>query len=307
MFGKRITLAASASLIGASFLLAQAPRTLEQGKDLPNQKPAETPAAPGTQVPAAQVPGTQVPGTQVPGAQVPGTQVPTTQVPGNRVPGTQVPAAQVPAAQPQPRSSDNSQNTQQNQDNAQRPPSDDAKFIVKAGEINLAEINIGRLAAQRASRQDVRQFANQLVQDHQMNLSKLNDMANRNRWRSAERMDQEHQQLFQKLASLQGQAFDREFVQAMVDGHKKVVEIFKHASENCKNADIKQFASQTLATIQQHEKEAQRLNGQNQAQPTQPTSAENNNNNRTDGNRNDVNRDGNTNRNDNSQNRRDDR
>ena len=115
-----------------------------------------------------------------------------------------------------------------------------------------------------------------------MNLNKLNEMANRNRWKSAERMDQEHQQLFQKLAALQGQAFDREFIQAMVDGHKKAVGAFKHASENCKNADIKQFATQSLAVIQRHEQEAQRLNGQNQPQAAQPTSADNNPNRRDD-------------------------
>ena len=77
-------------------------------------------------------------------------------------------------------------------------------------------------------------------------------------------MDQEHQQLFQKLATLQGQAFDNEFLQKMVEGHKKAVEVFKHASEHCKNAEIKQYATQTLAAIQQHEQEAQRLSGQNQ-------------------------------------------
>ena len=52
MFGKRFTLAASASLIGASFLLAQAPPDRStQGSTPANQKPAETPAASGT-VPA---------------------------------------------------------------------------------------------------------------------------------------------------------------------------------------------------------------------------------------------------------------
>ena len=163
---------------------------------------------------------------------------------------------------------------------------DEAKFLVRAAEIDLAEINIGRLATLRASRQDVRQFANQLVQDHSTNLNQVNQLANRNNWKSGERMDQEHQQLFQKLAALQGPKFDQEFLQNMVAGHKKAAEVFQHASEHCKNADIKQFATQTLAAVRQHEQEAQRLMGQNQGQTTQPTSAENNNNaNRTDGSR----------------------
>ena len=306
MFGKRFTLAASASLVGVSCLFGQAPpdRTT-QGTTLPGQPNPGTPAAnpgvptspavPGAAQTTPANPGTpagQV-GQQIPAA--PGQTSPS-QPQGQVLPGQTAPAPasrDIPAVptplpnavgQPQPGAAPNAQPQRQTGDQAQRPMSDDAKFIVTAAEINLAEINIGRLAAQRASRQDIRQFANKLVQDHSANLNQLNQMANRNNWKNGERMDQEHQQLFQKLAALQGQQFDTEFLQKMVDGHKKVAEMFKHASENCKNAEIKQYATQTLAVIRQHEQEAQRLSGQNQPAATQPTSADNG------ANRNDENR-----------------
>jgi len=318
MFGKRITLAVSASLVGVSFLLAQNPADPTQGQKLPNVQQPGTPAAAPTAPANPAAPGavpTAPARPAAPAGQIDPT-APAAPAPASRdVPLNPAPANPAPlptdVGQPQPGAGQNAQPPQQGNDQAQRAMSDDAKFIVRAAEINLAEINIGRLAAQRASRQDIRQFANQLVQDHSANLNQLNQMADRNRWKNGERMDQEHQQLFQKLAALQGQQFDNEFLQKMVEGHKKVAEIFKHASENCKNAEIKQYATQTLAAIRQHEQEAQRLSGQNQPnQPaaTQPTAAENNNNNnnnRTDLNRNDVNRNSDTNRND--PNRRDDR
>jgi len=208
-----------------------------------------------------------------------------------------------PQTRPQDKTQQNRDQNQQGQrdqnQQGQRDQSADAHFITKAGEIDLAEINVGRLAAQRASRQEVRQFANQLVQDHSAHLTQLNQLANRNNWRAAERMDQEHQQLFQKLAGLQGQDFDREFVHKMVEGHKKAIELYQHAAKNCQNADLKNLANQTLAALQQHEKTAQQLSGQNpapQGQTQQPTSAEQNDANRnqqnrtTDQNRNDQNR-----------------
>jgi putative membrane protein len=300
MFGKRFTLAASASLVGVSFLFAQAPPDRNtQGTTLPSQStqkgtPSATPAAPAN--PA--IPGAVPTSPAAPAAQV-GQPVPTAPAPTtNRSSGQTAPAPASrdipaspagPAPRPtavgqQPGAAQNAQPQQQTGDQAQRPMSDDAKFIIKAAEINLAEINIGRLATQRASRQDIRQFAQKLVQDHSMNLNQLNQMANRNNWKNGERMDQEHQQLFQKLAGMQGPAFDKEFLQTTVDGHKKVAEIFKHASEHCKNAEIKQYATQSLAVIRQHEQEAQRLSGQNQPAATQPTSADNG------ANRNDQNR-----------------
>jgi putative membrane protein len=328
MFGKRITLAASASLVGATFLFAQnPPRPLEQGSTLPNQQqgtpsaaptvpgaPAAAPTAPpapgGQVIPLAPgqtppssrdiptAPGQPVPGQPVPGQPVPGQPVQGQPVQGQPVQGTPTQVQPGTPQQQQPRSLDNQRAAEQ----ANQAMPDDAKFLVKAAEIDLAEINIGRLAALRASRPEVRQFGNKLVQEHSTNLAQVNQLANRNNWRSGERMDQEHQQLFQKLATMQGQAFDQEFLQKMAAGHKKAAEVFQHASEHCQNADIKQFATQTLAAVRQHEQEAQRLMGQNQGQATQPTSTDNNNNNanRTDGNRN------NTTPNDN-QNRRDDR
>lgn len=323
MFGKRISLAASATFLGVSFLVAQPPPSsppTNPAAPLPVTPPPAgqvgqtNPGLPGTPQGPSQSQGTTLPGqtTQpgLPAAPAPGQTNQSNPLPGqvnplpgqvNPLPGQTNPQ---PGQTPLPRSIDNSQN----RDNSQQP-SEDAQFVVKAGECDLAEINIGRIAAQRASRPEIRQFANQLVQDHTANLNRLNEMANRNRWKVAERMDQEHQQLFQKLAGMQGQDFDREFVSKMVDGHKKVAEMYQNASQNCKNADLKSFATQTLATIRQHEQAVQRLNGQNpQAQPNQtPTSAEQNDANRPDGNRPDANRNDNNNRQDNGQPRPQDR
>ena len=35
----------------------------------------------------------------------------------------------------------------------------------------------------------------------------------------------------------------------MVDGHKKAVKLFEDASKNCKDADLKAFATKTLPTL----------------------------------------------------------
>jgi len=294
MFGTRFLAATAATLVGGSLLLAQQSPSQPQGETLPGQQPnTVAPAAPTAPAAPAAQPGTPPAQPQVNPAQPQGQALPGQQP--NQVQPTQVQPNAGQPGQAQPRTQDNSQqnreNSQRSNDQSQQATAEEAKFVVKAGEINLAEINLGQLAAQRASRQDIRQFASQLVRDHSTNLQQLNQLANRHSWKGAERMDQEHQQLFQKLAAMQGQQFDQDFLKKMVEGHKKAAEIFKHASENCKNAELKQYATQTLAAIQQHEKEAQRLNGQNQnqGQTTQPTSSEKNDATQTDGQRTDQN------------------
>lgn len=310
MFGKRISLAVCATLVGVTFVLGQAPPDRStQGSGL-QQQPGTTPSTPSVPTaPAAQQSPTLPGQTQTP-AQPQGQTLPGQAQPGFQPTQAQpVPGQPLQPGQVQPQQSQGT--TQQHQNQGQEG---DDHFVVKAGEIDLAEINIGRLAQQRSSRQDIRQFANQLVQDHSQHLTMLNQVANRNNLRGAERMDQDHQQLFQKLASMQGQEFDREFIHKMVEGHKKAIGLYEHASQNCKNAELKNLATQTLATLRQHEQTARQLAGQGQpGQANQPTSSEQNDANRTDGaaqrndqNRHDPNRDQ-PNRNDKNQPRPQDR
>jgi len=288
MFGIRLSLAASALVVGTTFLSAQAPpdRSTQGTAVQQTQQGGGTPSTPSVpSAPAAQQTPTLPGQTQNP-AQIQGTQQGQPQSGQSQTqqnPGT---TQQYQGTTQQNQSTNQQQNQGQNQQGQQAQQGDDSHFVQKAGEIDLAEINIGRLAAQRASRPDVRQFANQLVQDHSAHLNMLNQVANRNNMRGAERMDQEHQQLFQKLSGMQAQEFDREFVHKMVEGHKKAIELYQHASQNARNADVKNLAAQTLPALKAHEQIARQLSGQNQQGQTnqqQPTSSERHDATRTDG------------------------
>ena len=46
--------------------------------------------------------------------------------------------------------------------------------------------------------------------------------------------------------------FDKAYVEAMVDGHKKAVKLFTDAAQNCKDPDLKAFATKTLPTLKMH-------------------------------------------------------
>ena len=54
------------------------------------------------------------------------------------------------------------------------------------------------------------------------------------------------------LAKKSGKDFDKAYVDAMLDGHKNAVKLFEDASQNCKDADLKAFATKTLPTLKMH-------------------------------------------------------
>jgi len=135
----------------------------------------------------------------------------------------------------------------------------DEQFVTKASAAGLAEVNLGRLATERASNADVKKFGQHMVEDHTKANKELMTIADKKRFRVAERMDQTHQEKMDKLAKLTGAAFDREFMNCMVKDHDEAVELFTAESKNGRDADLKAFAEKTLPTLKEHQKMAQEL------------------------------------------------
>jgi putative membrane protein len=92
---------------------------------------------------------------------------------------------------------------------------------------NQAEIQLGNLAQERASNADVKAFGQALVTDHTKANEELSQIASQLQVTAPTQLDKKHQELQKKLSNLQGAAFDREFIKAMIDGHEKDVRELK--------------------------------------------------------------------------------
>ncbi len=138
----------------------------------------------------------------------------------------------------------------------------DQHFVTKASASDLAEINLGRLAAQRGSSSEVKQFGQKMVQDHTKASTELLKIADSKNLTPAQQMDQKHQQALQKLSGLQGTEFDRAYLKQLVTDHEEAVQLFTQASKHCRDQDLKAFATRTLPAIQEHLQMVKRHAGQ---------------------------------------------
>jgi putative membrane protein len=101
----------------------------------------------------------------------------------------------------------------------------DAKdFIDHVAIVNMAEVELGNLAAQRAASDAVRTFARTMVDDHTAFATKLNSLATAVKVRPSDRLDEKHKDQQDKLSKLSGGDFDREYATAMVEGHEELIE-----------------------------------------------------------------------------------
>jgi len=141
-------------------------------------------------------------------------------------------------------------------------PVTDEQFMLKASEDGLAEVNHGNLAAQKAQKPEVKQFAQRMVQDHSKANKELLDLANKKTFKVAKDMGAKHQAVQQKLTALSGAEFDRQYMQHMVEGHEKAVALFKGEAKNGKDQELRSFAEKTLPTLEEHLKMARQLNDQ---------------------------------------------
>jgi putative membrane protein len=143
---------------------------------------------------------------------------------------------------------------------ASRAASGDTAFAMKAAHANMAEIELGKLAQQKAMRDEVKQFAQRMVSDHSKKLDELKGLAASKNITLPTEIDAEHKQLSDRLSTMNGAAFDRAYMQAMVDGHRKVAADFRKESQSGSDPDLKSWAAKTLPGVEDHLKHAERVN-----------------------------------------------
>jgi len=136
----------------------------------------------------------------------------------------------------------------------------DHKFVMEAAVGGMEEVQLGQLAAQKASDPDVKNFGQHMVDDHSKANTQLMQLASQKGVTPPTTLPADKQKDMDKLNSLSGAAFDKAYMAMMVKDHKKDVSEFQKESKSGKDSDLKSFASTTLPTLQNHLKMAQDIN-----------------------------------------------
>ena len=112
---------------------------------------------------------------------------------------------------------------------AQRPTStaegsasEAERFVREMAIAGLAEVQLGQMAAKRAQNQEVKAYGQMMVKDHTRANTELTQAARRLNVTVPTKLDERHQQIAQKLESLKGEEFDREYMRVMVMSHQEV-------------------------------------------------------------------------------------
>ncbi len=137
----------------------------------------------------------------------------------------------------------------------------DRAFMLQAAQGNLAEVALSQLALQRSASNDVKQYAQQMVQDHTQANARLSQLAQQKGVSLPTQTDTKHQALRAQLQKLSGRSFDRAYMQAMETDHARTVALFQNQATQGQDPDLKAFAANLLPTLQQHWTMARSMTG----------------------------------------------
>jgi putative membrane protein len=142
----------------------------------------------------------------------------------------------------------------------------DQTFVEKVAQDNIAEVDLGELAKERAQSEEVKQFAQRMIDDHGKANEQLEEIAKNKGAVIPTEAGEEHSKVRAELADLEGEEFDQKYMAAMAEDHQKAVDLFQKQAEEGQDAELKSFAEQTLPIIKEHLTMAQSMVQQAQAQ-----------------------------------------
>lgn len=127
-----------------------------------------------------------------------------------------------------------------------KPSQSDVKFMKEATMGGMLEVELGRVAMQNGTSEQVRQFGKQMVDDHGKGNEDLKFLADLEGVKLPSQLDPKHARELQRMQQLKAADFDREYLKMMLEDHKKYIKAFNDEGQRGDDPEVKGFALRTL-------------------------------------------------------------
>ena len=133
----------------------------------------------------------------------------------------------------------------------------DQPFVTKLAGVGMAEVELGTLAKDKASSREVKAFAQRMIDEHTKAGNELKAVADRKHLTWPAALPADAIALKDRLSKLSGAAFDRAYIDAMVDGHRAALTDVRAEAQSGADPDVKAWAAKASSTVQAHLTHAQ--------------------------------------------------
>ena len=135
----------------------------------------------------------------------------------------------------------------------------DKQFLTNASQGNYDEIQLGKLAEEKASNPAVKAFGKRMVRDHTMLTEKMKPFATAWGINPPTALSSNAQNEYNKLQGLSGKDFDKEYIDDMVTDHTHDLDAFTKEVNDTKDAKFKTAVEQGKSVVAAHKNMAYNL------------------------------------------------
>lgn len=136
----------------------------------------------------------------------------------------------------------------------------DEKALKDMAQANINEVAAAKIALSKAQSDEVKAFAQKMVEDHGSALSKVQTVARQKGVALPTEPDAAHKTVADKLEKQSGNAFDKMYMEnAGSKDHKMVLSKLQSDAGNIKDADVKALADEHTPVVEQHLKAARQI------------------------------------------------
>lgn len=136
---------------------------------------------------------------------------------------------------------------------------DPSKFIQSAALAGMMEIELGKVATEKAVNTKIKKFGEQMVKDHTNIAANLKTLAEEKKVTLPASLPASDQKHIDEMKNMSGAAFEKHYMEMVVRDHLKALDLFKSASVSG-DVKIRNFASGTLRVLERHFKRAGEIN-----------------------------------------------
>lgn len=129
---------------------------------------------------------------------------------------------------------------------------DDSAYLVTAAEVDMKEIELGKLAQVKSTNPDVKALGKMMVDAHTKASADTKALATKKNITLPSSLTEKGQEAYKDLNNKTGHDFDKAYADKMVEGHEKMIDKMEKASEKASDADIRMWAANMLPVLRTH-------------------------------------------------------
>jgi putative membrane protein len=129
----------------------------------------------------------------------------------------------------------------------------DREFMEDIAHGNLAEIDTGKLALEKSSNEQVKKFAQMMIDDHGKAQNELQQLAGKKGVTLPRETDLQHKTIATGLKALSGNTFDNQYIARVgVGDHERTQKLLLKVQKDAQDADLKAYAAKTIKAVEHH-------------------------------------------------------